>query len=648
MSDRRRFRSRAVLGIAAALLTAVCILRPQLGPAASAGTSGTSGRRPAAHRLSTRLHQLTRNPSAIGVTARADRHRAHLLSLPPRGPGSLLGDGRSLLVDISTVGGTADGVGDQLTSLGGSVVFAAADGTVTALVPMSALNDVAALAGVDLVEEILQPLSGGSIAPAAGGAVTRGKRCPNGVAVSEGDLQLRAKKARKKFGVNGAGVTVGVLSDSFDRDKHAATSAKDDIRTGDLPGAKNPCGFTSPTAVLDDASPFGNEDEGRGMAQIVHDLAPGADLSFATAYTGVNAFANNIRALRAAGADVIVDDVVYFDEPFFQDGTIARAVNDVTADGAVYFSAAGNEHVQFDKRGVGSWMAPAYRPMACPTLKPAITASSCMDFDPTGNADNGFGIKVSPGRRFTMDFQWAEAWHDADMTNFDVYVVDASSGKRLAESTTVQPADAFKPVEIVSYKNPSTTRVKKVRIVVARTAGIGAPAIEWIFIPAYWGMQVEYAKSAGGDVVGPTIFGHAGAENTMSTGAVRYSKPDKPEWFSSRGPVTLYFEPVHGKVPADPLPQPQILDKPDLVATDGGATTFFFSLERGTYRFYGTSAAAPHAAAVAALYLDRHPAATADQVEDVLRSTARPVGHYGPLAVGGGLVDAVAALLQAP
>ena len=80
------------------------------------------------------------------------------------------------------------------------------------------------------------------------------------------------------------------------------------------------------------------------MLEIIHDLAPHAALGFATADPSDAAFADNIRSLRFdAHCDIIVDDVLYFDEDPFQDGPIAKAVNNVTADGALYFSSAGNE-----------------------------------------------------------------------------------------------------------------------------------------------------------------------------------------------------------------------------------------------------------------------------------------------------------------
>src|SRR5439155_17099147 len=111
-------------------------------------------------------------------------------------------------------------------------------------------------------------------------------------------------------------------------------------------------GGLGPVTVL--SGQIGRIDEGTAMLEVIHDLAPCAQLYFATAAFGIGSFARNIRDLRAAGCDIIVDDFAYFAETPFQDGqapaiisntnggVILQAVNDVTAAGALYFSSAGN------------------------------------------------------------------------------------------------------------------------------------------------------------------------------------------------------------------------------------------------------------------------------------------------------------------
>ena len=109
---------------------------------------------------------------------------------------------------------------------------------------------------------------------------------------SEGDVAEKANVARSTFGVTGAGVKVGVISDS---DDHLADSqALADLGT---------------VTVLSGQSGVPNTGEGTAMLEIVHDLAPGATLYFATGNGGPANFANNIRQLRAAGCDIIVDDL---------------------------------------------------------------------------------------------------------------------------------------------------------------------------------------------------------------------------------------------------------------------------------------------------------------------------------------------------
>ena len=140
-----------------------------------------------------------------------------------------------------------------------------------------------------------------------------------------GRRRARGRRRPPQARVTGVGVKVCVLSDGVD--SLAASQAAGELPAVDvLPGQE------------------GDGDEGTAMLEIVHDLAPNAELGFATAFTSDASFADNIRALRFdAGCDVIVDDVLYFNESPFQDGPIAQSVNAVTADGALYFSSAGNE-----------------------------------------------------------------------------------------------------------------------------------------------------------------------------------------------------------------------------------------------------------------------------------------------------------------
>ena len=155
----------------------------------------------------------------------------------------------------------------------------------------------------------------------------------NGHVGSGGATAAQVQQALDESGlsVNGSGIKVGVLSDSFNDLGGAAA----DEASGALPSASH-------IQVLKDYA-SGGADEGRAMMQIMHDIAPGADLAFYTAFDSEQDFANGILALAAAGCKVICDDVSYFDEPFFQNGVIAQAIQTVEAEGVTYVTAAGNE-----------------------------------------------------------------------------------------------------------------------------------------------------------------------------------------------------------------------------------------------------------------------------------------------------------------
>jgi hypothetical protein len=637
MPEGQRSRSIAARfacwGIAGALLAV---------PVSAAAMAGSpSG-------LSSRLAELAK-PS---VRSSSHAAQAARLGIATEGPGSLLRKGNRILAYARFDHGAVARLG-ALRAAGAEIANVSRRyQTVTVAVKPADLRRVASIHDVAGVTEALAPVSAAST-------------CPAGAVVSEGVKQLNAGEspgeARDEFSVDGAGVTVGILSDSFDQATEAAdgsgpiaTTATGDAKSGDLPGAGNTCsGQGTPVSVLEGAKPELGEqpaDEGRAMSQIVHDLAPGANLDFASAFNGEDSFAKNIEKLATAGAEVIADDVFYFEEPFFQDGPVAVAVNKVVNGGATYLSAAGNDNL-FDPEGheIASWEAPEFRDSgACPAEVKAISGANtthCLDFNPGSQTDRTFGIKVPSGGVLSVDLQWDEPWNGVE-TDLDAYLLDAS-GQLIATSGEDNVGISQKPLEVVQWENESNSQ-RTVQLVINRFSG-NSPRLKFGLLENGFGVAAtEYPRSTGEDVVGPTIFGHSGTANAISVGAVPFDDSSTPEEYSSRGPVRHDFGPVVGNKAAAPLGPAEIVAKPDVVATDCGQTTFFASFAAGGWHFCGTSAAAPHAAGVVALMLEDDPAATPDEIRTALQDGADAVGAFGPCAVGAGLVEAVGVIEELP
>ena len=309
------------------------------------------GTRSAAQRQSgttAKMDSVLADLSRHTALARPDHLLADLHSLSPAARFAQLSTGGGAYVAIdATTRGDARALEASLVALGlqHPAVYS---NDVGGLLPVSQLAAAAARGEVASIRAAMSRRRAGPVA-------------------LQGDFAQRSWVVRPTL--LGTGVTVGVLSDSFDcYAVYAAPGSSvpvsgyegyayngftadyaTDVSTGALPAnvdvleePQPSClSYYAPAPAPKDSvyPPF--SDEGRAMLQIVHAVAPGAGLAFYTADNSEADFASGIGKLAAAGAKVIADDVGYFDEPFFQDGIVAQAIDAVEAQGVAYFSAAG-------------------------------------------------------------------------------------------------------------------------------------------------------------------------------------------------------------------------------------------------------------------------------------------------------------------
>jgi hypothetical protein len=389
----------------------------------------------------------------------------------------------------------------------------------------------------------------------------------------------------------------------------------------------------------------------------VHDAAPGSEIAFHTAFEGQADFAQGILDLANVGCKVITDDVFYFAEPFFQDGIIAQAVDIVKKRGVTYISAAGNMSVRSYESDYRATLVTPFGP----------SAGTAHNFSAPGDLPRYYQpVFIPRGGTFVASFQWDEPFFSAggagSESDLDIYLLNqAGNIVAVGGDDNIKGGD---PVEVFGYLNNTTSNTFYIAIL--KYAGPDPTRLKYIM---YEDGAFYLTTPAIPGILAPTIVGHSKAEGAIATAAAWYlrtpaygSDTPRVESFSSLGGVANYFDLEGNRI------APLIRKKPEITAPDGGNTSFFdpfgigdIAEDTDTFpNFFGTSAAAPHAAGVAALMIEAQKlkTITPDQIKGVLSANTIDMDNlYTPgfdkgfdFNTGTGLIvgDAAVGIVQFP
>ncbi len=299
-------------------------------------------------------------------------------------------------------------------------------------------------------------------------------------------------------------------------------------------------------------------------------------------------------------------------------GVVIQAVNDVTADGAMYFSSAGNSGNLNDGTS-GVWEGDFADGGA--TASP-LGVGRLHNFGGQNFNNLTVANTASP-----ISLYWSDPLGGSS-NDYDLFRLNAAGTAVAASSTNIQ-SGTQDPYEQISQStaNPRIVIVKK---------NLAAP--RFLHLNTNRG-RLQIATAG-------TTHGHSAAANAFSCAAspasLPFSTPPNPvgpfpnpfgptnatELFSSDGPRRVFFQ-------ADRTPYTPgdfsstggtLRQKPDITAADGTSVT---GVGNFPSPFYGTSAAAPHAGAIAALLKSANPSFTNAQIREAMMSSAIDIEAAG-------------------
>ena len=380
--------------------------------------------------------------------------------------------------------------------------------------------------------------------------------------ISQG-VNLTGASDMHNLAFDGAGVKIGIIDLGF-----AALSTSQ--AANELP----PTG--AGLNIIDyTGTGIGGINHGTNVAEIVHDMAPGAELFLAKISTTLELQAA-VNDMIASGVQVINHSVGWYGAAFYDGtGSLCDITNTAASNGIIWANSAGNARTQ---HYLGNF-----------------TDSDSNLSHEFATRQNYNTISVSSNYTYTLVLNWDA--YPSTSVDYDLFLYDgdpAAGGNIVASSTNAQSTvGRFKfptPYEAISY---TATATGTLYIVVTKKDSATTNLPLSLF---------TLRGSLGTQTRSSSLTQPADCASALTVGATNLI--DAPEYFSSEGPT------VDGRI------------KPEISGPDRNITSLSAS-------FAGTSSSSPHVAGAVAQLIQQNPSLSKTQIQDLLINTSHDVNTVG-------------------